>query len=206
MKEAVIVSAARTPIGRAYRGAFNNLEAPSLSAFAIKAAVARSGVDPRELDDCIMGAAIQQGTQTMNFGRIAAMASGLPVSVGGMTIDRQCSSGLMAIATGAKQIILDGAPMLVAGGCESISLVQNEHMNMHRLVDPAAIAQVPNIYMAMLDTAEVVANRYNISRDAQDEYALQSQQRTAAAQQAGKFADEIVAVTASKLVSNKETG
>ncbi|MBW2940028.1 acetyl-CoA C-acyltransferase [Zhongshania aquimaris] len=206
MKEAVIVSAARTPIGRAYRGAFNNLEAPSLSAFAIKAAVARSGVDPKELDDCIMGAAIQQGTQTMNFGRIAAMASGLPVSVGGMTIDRQCSSGLMAIATGAKQIILDGAPMLVAGGCESISLVQNEHMNMHRLVDPAAIAQVPNIYMAMLDTAEVVANRYNISRDAQDEYALQSQQRTAAAQQAGKFADEIVAVTASKLVSNKETG
>ena len=206
MKEAVIVSAARTPIGRAYRGAFNNLEAPSLSAFAIKAAVARSGGDPRELDDCIMGAAIQQGTQTMNFGRIAAMASGLPVSVGGMTIDRQCSSGLMAIATGAKQIILDGAPMLVAGGCESISLVQNEHMNMHRLVDPAAIAQVPNIYMAMLDTAEVVANRYNISRDAQDEYALQSQQRTAAAQQAGKFADEIVAVTASKLVSNKETG
>ena len=206
MKEAVIVSAARTPIGRAYRGAFNNLESPSLSAFAIKAAVARSGVDPRELDDCIMGAAIQQGTQTMNFGRIAAMASGLPVSVGGMTIDRQCSSGLMAIATGAKQIILDGAPMLVAGGCESISLVQNEHMNMHRLVDPAAIAQVPNIYMAMLDTAEVVANRYNISRDAQDEYALQSQQRTAAAQQAGKFADEIVAVTASKLVSNKETG
>ena len=206
MKEAVIVSAARTPIGRAYRGAFNNLEAPSLSAFAIKAAVARSGVDPRELDDCIMGAAIQQGTQTMNFGRIAAMASGLPVSVGGMTIDRQCSSGLMAIATGAKQIILDGAPMLVAGGCESISLVQNEHMNMHRLVDPAAIAHVPNIYMAMLDTAEVVANRYNISRDAQDEYALQSQQRTAAAQQAGKFADEIVAVTASKLVSNKETG
>ncbi|WP_339674022.1 acetyl-CoA C-acyltransferase [uncultured Zhongshania sp.] len=206
MKEAVIVSAARTPIGRAYRGAFNNLEAPSLSAFAIKAAVARSGVDPRELDDCIMGAAIQQGTQTMNFGRIAAMASGLPVSVGGMTIDRQCSSGLMAIATGAKQIILDGAPMLVAGGCESISLVQNEHMNMHRLVDPAAIAHVPNIYMAMLDTAEVVANRYNISRDAQDEYALQSQQRTAAAQQAGKFADEIVAVTASKLVSNTETG
>lgn len=206
MKDAVIVSAARTPIGKAYRGAFNNIESPSLSAFAIKAAVERSGVDPSELDDCLMGAALQQGTQTMNFGRIAAIASGLPASVSGATIDRQCSSGLMSIATGAKQIAMDGAPMLVAGGCESISLVQNEHMNMHRLADPNALANSPNIYMGMLDTAEVVAKRYGVSREAQDEYALQSQQRTAAAQEAGKFNDEIVPVTATKLVTNKETG
>ena len=206
MKDAVIVSAARTPIGKAYRGAFNNIESPSLSSFAIKAAIERAGVDPKEIDDCLMGAALQQGSQTMNLGRMAAMASGLPVTVSGATIDRQCSSGLMSIATGAKQIVMDGAPMLIAGGCESISLVQNEHMNMHRLVDPKAIAHSPNIYMGMLDTAEVVANRYNISREAQDEYALQSQQRTAAAQEAGKFDNEIVPVTATKLVTNRETG
>lgn len=206
MKDAVIVSAARTPIGKAYRGAFNNLEAPSLSSFAIKAAVERSGVDPQELDDCIIGAAIQQGSQSMNLGRMAAMASGLPVSVAGMTIDRQCSSGLMAIATGAKQIVHDGAPMLIAGGCESISLCQNEHMNVFRATDPKALSNSANIYMGMLDTAEVVADRYNISREAQDEYALQSQRRTAEAQSAGRFDDEIVSVTAAKLVLNKETG
>lgn len=206
MKDAVIVSAARTPIGKAYRGAFNNLESPSLSSFAIEAAVQRAGIDPNEIDDCLMGAAIQQGTQTANLGRQAAMAAGLPVSVSGMTMDRQCSSGLMAIATGAKQIVMDGAPMLVAGGCESISLVQNEHMNIHRFVDPKAMAHAPAIHMPMLDTAEVVANRYSVSRDAQDEYALQSQQRTAAAQEAGLFDDEIVPVTATKLVTNRETG
>jgi acetyl-CoA C-acetyltransferase len=206
MKEAVIVSAARTPIGKAYRGAFNNLEAPSLSSFAIEAAVARAGVDPAEIDDCIFGASIQQGTQFANLGRQAALASGLPASVAGMTIDRQCSSGLMTIATGAKQITQDGAPILVAGGCESISLVQNEHMNIHRMVDPKVMANSPNIHMPMLDTAEVVAKRYDISREAQDEYSLQSQLRTAAAQEAGLFADEIVPVTATKLVMNKETG
>jgi acetyl-CoA C-acetyltransferase len=206
MTDAVIVSAARTPIGKAYRGAFNNLEAPSLSAVAIQAAVERAGIDPNEIDDCIMGAALQQGTQFANLGRQAAMAAGLPVSVSGMTLDRQCSSGLMSIATGAKQIITDGSPMLIAGGCESISLVQNEHMNVHRMVDPKAVAHAPNIHMPMLDTAEVVAKRYNISRDAQDEYALQSQQRTAVAQEAGKFDEEIVAVTATKLVQDKATG
>ncbi len=205
-KDAVIVSAARTPIAKAYRGAFNNLESPSMSAHAVRAAVARSGVDAGEIDDCIFGAALQQGTQSSNLGRMAAMAAGLPVSVSGMTIDRQCSSGLMAIATAAKQIVMDGAPIIVAGGCESISLVQNEHMNIHRMVDPQAIAHAPAIYMAMLDTAELVGKRYNISRDAQDEYALQSQQRTAAAQEAGKFDDEIVAVTATKLVTDRETG
>ena len=206
MKEAVIVSAARTPIGKAFRGAFNNLESPSMTSFAVNAAVSRAGIDLAEIDDCIMGAAMQQGTQTMNLGRQVAMASGLPVTVSGMTIDRQCSSGLMAIATGAKQIIHDGSPVILAGGCESISLIQNEHFNAHRVADPLAMKHAPLIHMPMLDTAETVAKRYNISREAQDEYALMSQTRTAAAQEAGLFADEIVSVTATKLVTNRETG
>ncbi len=206
MKEAVIVSAARTPIGKAYRGAFNNLEAPSLSAHAIKAAVERAKIDPAEIDDCVWGAALQQGSQSMNLGRIAAISAGLPTSVSGMTIDRQCSSGLMSIATAAKQIVHDGAPVVLAGGCDSISLVQNEHMNMHKMVDPQAVSNSPAIYMPMLDTAEIVAKRYNISREAQDAYALQSQQRTAQAQANNLFDQEIIPVTATKLVSNKETG
>ena len=206
MREAVIVSAARTPIGKAYRGAFNNLESPSMASFAVKAAVDRSGIDPKEVDDCIMGAALQQGTQGFNLGRQVAMASGLPVSVAGMTIDRQCSSGLMSIATGAKHIINDNAPITIAGGCESVSLVQNEHMNSHRVGDPLTIQNTPAIHMPMLDTAETVAKRYNISREAQDEYAVASQDRTANAQIAGYFDDEIVPVTATKMVMNKETG
>ena len=206
MKEAVIVSAARTPIGKAYRGAFNNLESPSMASFAVKAAVERSGIDPKEVDDCIMGAALQQGTQGFNLGRQVAMASGLPVSVAGMTIDRQCSSGLMSIATGAKHIINDNAPITIAGGCESVSLVQNEHMNSHRVGDPLTIQNAPAIHMPMLDTAETVAKRYNISREAQDEYAVASQDRTANAQTAGYFDDEIIPVTATKMVMNKETG
>ena len=206
MKEAVIVSAARTPIGKAYRGAFNNLESPSMASFAVKAAVERSGIDPKEVDDCIMGAALLQGTQGFNLGRQVAMASGLPVSVAGMTIDRQCSSGLMSIATGAKHIINDNAPITIAGGCESVSLVQNEHMNSHRVGDPLTIQNAPAIHMPMLDTAETVAKRYNISREAQDEYAVASQDRTANAQTAGYFDDEIVPVTATKMVMNKETG
>ena len=206
MREAVIVSAARTPIGKAYRGAFNNLESPSMASVAVKAAVERSGIDPKEVDDCIMGAALQQGTQGFNLGRQVAMASGLPVSVAGMTIDRQCSSGLMTIATGAKHIINDNAPITIAGGCESISLVQNEHMNSHRIGDPLTIQNAPTIHMPMLDTAETVAKRYNISREAQDEYAVASQDRTASAQTAGYFDDEIVPVTATKMVMNKETG
>ena len=206
MKEAVIVSAARTPIGRAFRGAFNNLESPSMSSHAITAAVARAGIDPSEIDDCIMGAAMQQGTQTMNLGRQAAMASGLPVSVSGMTVDRQCSSGLMAISIGASNITVDGSSVIVAGGCESISLIQNEKFNTHRVADPLAMKHAPLIHMPMLDTAETVANRYSISREAQDEYSVISQARTAAAQEAGFFADEIVPVTATKLVTNRETG
>ena len=206
MKEAVIVSAARTPIGRAFRGAFNDLESPSMSSHAIKAAVARSGVDPAEIDDCIIGAAMQQGTQTMNLGRQAAIASGLPVSVSGMTVDRQCSSGLMAVSIAANNITNDGAQIVVAGGCESISLIQNDKFNLHRVADPLAMKHAPLIHMPMLDTAETVANRYSISREAQDEYSVISQERTAAAQQAGLFADEIVPVTATKLVTNRETG
>ncbi|MGB2286783.1 MAG: acetyl-CoA C-acyltransferase [Porticoccaceae bacterium] len=206
MKEAVIVSAARTPIGRAFRGAFNDLESPSMSSHAIKAAVARSGVDPAEIDDCIIGAAMQQGTQTMNLGRQAAIASGLPVSVSGMTVDRQCSSGLMAVSIAANNITNDGAQIIVAGGCESISLIQNDKFNLHRVADPLAMKHAPLIHMPMLDTAETVANRYSVSREAQDEYSVISQERTAAAQQAGLFADEIVPVTATKLVTNRETG
>jgi len=206
MKEAVIVSAARTPIGKAYRGAFNNLEAPSLSSFAVEAAVKRSGVDPQEIDDCIFGAALQQGSQGGNFARQVALAAGLPVSVSGMTLDRQCSSGVMSIATAAKQIIVDGAPIVLAGGCESISLVQNEKMNMFRAKDPKAFANAPDLYMPMLDTAELVGKKYGISRELMDEYALESQMRTAAAQEAGLFADEIVPVTAVKKVQDRETG
>lgn len=205
MKEAVIVSAARTPIGKAYRGAFNDLSAPTLSAVAVKAAVERAGIDPNEIDDCIFGAALTQGNQGMNFGRQVAMAAELPVSVPGMTIDRQCSSGLMSIAMAANHIVCDGANVVVAGGCDSISLVQNDKMNMHRAVDPSVKAYRPAIYMPMLDTAEVVANRYNISREEQDAYALKSQQRTAQAQAYGKFDDEIVPVSCMKLVMDKTT-
>ena len=206
MREAVIVSAARTPIGKAYRGAFNNLEAPSLGAVAIRAAVERAGVEPGEIDDVIMGCAMAQGTQFLNIGRLAALTAGLPTSVPGMTIDRQCSSGMMSIATAAKQVMFDGMDTIVAGGLESISLAQNEHTNMWRLVDPALIALQPAAYMSMLDTADVVAERFGISRDAQDEYAYQSQMRTAAAQEAGAFDDEVVPVTANKTVMNRETG
>jgi len=206
MREAVIVSVARTPIGKAYRGAFNNLEGPTLGAHAIRAAVDRAGIDPAEVDDVIMGCAMPQGTTGYNIGRLAALAAGLSVEVGGMTMDRQCSSGLMAVATAAKQVIVDNAPVVVAGGVESISLVQNEHYNLHRSTDPELLKTQPNAYMPMLKTAEVVAERYGITREQQDEYSLQSQQRTAAGQDAGHFDDEIVPVTASRAVTDKATG
>ena len=205
MREALIVSTARTPIGKAYRGAYNNTNAPTLAALAIEAAVARSGASKDQIDDVIMGAALQQGTTGGNIGRLSAMAAGLPTTVSGMSIDRQCSSGMMAIATAAKQIICDGMEITIGGGIESISLVQNEKMNVSRMVDKALVAKQPNIYMPMLQTAEVVANRYNISREAQDVYALQSQQRTAAAQEAGKFDDEIIETTTSMGVMDRET-
>jgi acetyl-CoA C-acetyltransferase len=200
------VSAARTPIGKAYRGAFNNLEAPTLASVPIAAAVERAGVDPVEVDDVIMGCAMPQGTQFPNIGRLAALAAGLPTSVSGMTIDRQCSSGMMAIATASKQVLLDGMDVVVAGGVESISLAQNEHTNTWRMVDPALVERHPAAYMPMLQTAEVVADRYGISREAQDEYSLQSQVRTAAAQERGAFDEEIVPVHATKQVTDRETG
>jgi acetyl-CoA C-acetyltransferase len=205
VREAVIVSTARTAIGKAYRGAFNNLEAPTLASYAIRAAVERAKLDPAEVDDVIMGAAVQQGTQGYNVGRQCALAAGLPVTVSGMSVDRQCASGLMAVATAAKAVVVDGMPIVVAGGLESISLVQNEHRNGFRVADPTIMAKKPQYYMAMLDTAEVVAKRYSISREAQDVYSLESQKRTAAAQEKGKFDDEIVAVTATKAVTNKDT-
>ena len=205
MREALIVSTARTPIGKAYRGAYNNTLAPTLAGVAIAEAVKRSGVDPAQVDDVIMGAALQQGTTGGNIGRMAALAGGLPATVSGMSIDRQCSSGMMAIATAAKQIVSDGMDVVIGGGVESISLVQNEHMNTHRMVDKALVANHEHIYMPMLQTAEVVAKRYNISREAQDEYSLQSQQRTAAAQAAGKFDDEIIATTTNMGVMDRET-
>lgn len=206
MKEAVIVSTARTPIGKAYRGGFNNLQAPTMGAHAIRAAVERAGIEADRVEDCIMGAALTQGTSGMNIGRNAALRAGLPVTVSGMTIDRQCSSGLMAVATAAKQVMYDGMDVVVGGGLDSISLVQNEHMNGHRLVDNELVGMHKDIYMPMLQTAEVVAARYGISRDAMDEYGFESQERTAAAYAAGRYDAELVPVTCDRIVFNKETG
>ncbi len=205
MRTAVIVSSARTPIGRAYRGAFNNTESPTLGGHAIKHAVERAGLEAAEVEDVIMGCALPQGSQGANIARLAALTAGLPVTTAGMTVDRQCSSGMMAIAVAAKTIITDGIDIMVGGGVESVSVVQNEHMNLYRASDPRLLAMHKDIYMPMLDTAEVVANRYGISREAQDEFALQSQQRTAAAQEAGKLDDEIVPLPSSMGVMDKET-
>ncbi len=204
-REAVIVSTARTPIGKAYRGAFNDTDAPTLGGHVIAEAVKRAGIDPAEVDDVIIGSAMQQGSSGFNIGRTAGVAAGLPNTVSGMSMDRQCASGMMAIATAAKQVISDGMPIVVGGGLESISLVQNEHRNGYRAVDPNVVAKSEHAYISMLETAEIVAKRYNISRDAQDEYSLQSQQRTAAAQAAGKFDDEIVPLASKMLFMDKET-
>jgi acetyl-CoA C-acetyltransferase len=206
MREAVIVSTARTPIGKAYRGAFNNLDAATMGAYAVREAVRRAKIEPGEVDDVIMGAALQQGSQGSNIGRKCAVAAGLPVTVSGQSIDRQCASGLMAVATAAKQVIVDGMPIVVGGGLESISLVQNEHMNLFRAADPTLMKIKPEIYMAMLDTAEVVTKRYGVTREQQDEYSLESQRRTAAAQESGKFDDEIIPVTCQKAIQDKATG
>ncbi|WP_294301818.1 acetyl-CoA C-acyltransferase [uncultured Sphingomonas sp.] len=203
MRSAVIVSTARTPIGRAYRGAFNNLPSPTLASHAIKAAVERAKIDGAEVDDVVFGSALQQGSQAGNIARNALLRAGLPNSVSGMSLDRQCASGLMAIATAAKEIMVDNMDIAIGGGVESISLVQTPQMRVNP--DPELLAMVPDIYMPMLQTAEIVGKRYGISRDRCDEYALQSQQRTAAAQAAGKFDDEIVPVTATMNVVNKET-
>ena len=207
MREAVILSTARTPIAKAFRGAFNNLKAPSMASFAIRAAVQRAGIQPDEIEDLVMGTAMPAGTAGWNIGRMAALAAGLPASVSGQTIDRQCASGLMAIATAAKQIIVDGMQVTVGAGQENISLVQNQHMEWAMAEQDAQVMRnAAHAYMPMLQTAEHVARRYNISRDAQDAYALQSQLRTAAAQRAGLFNDEIVEVAATKKVIDKTTG
>jgi len=206
MRQAVIVSTARTPIGKAYRGAFNNTQGQALGSHAISHALQRAGVDGENIDDVIMGVARQQGCTGTNVARQCAIRAGLPISVPGMTVDRQCASGLMGIATAAKQIVHDRMDVIVGGGLESVSLVQNEHVNTFRAKDPWLVEHRPDIYMAMLETAEVVAERYDISREAQDEYAYQSQMRTAAAQDAGRFDDEIVPMTTIKKVQDKETG
>ena len=205
MKDAVIVSTARTPIGKAYRGGFNDLHSATLGSHAVSAAVQRAGIDAAEVDDVIMGAALQQGAQGGNIARQIGLRAGLPASVAGMSIDRQCSSGLMAVATAAKQIICDGMTTVVGGGVDSISLVQNDKMNLHRAVDKELVAQHPHIYMPMLQTAEIVGQRYGITREQMDEYGLQSQTRTIAANEAGKFDDELVSVDCTKIVYDKET-
>ena len=204
MRDAVIVSTARTPLTKAARGSFNNTPSPTLGAWSVKAAVERAGLEGGEIDDVVFGAAMQQGSQSPNVARLIGLRAGLPVTVPGMSIDRQCSSGLMTIATAAKQIIVDRQDICVAGGVESISKVSGSGKV---FIEPDAelLAMHKDTYMPMIGTAEVVAKRYNIAREAQDEYSLQSQQRTAAAQQAGKFADEIVACKATMAIVDKET-
>lgn len=206
MRDAVIVSTARTPIGKAYRGAFNNTDAPSLGGHAIRHAVQRAGIAPDAIEDVFMGCALPQGSQSRNVARHCALAAGLPVTTPGMTVDRQCSSGMMAIATAAKSIMVGEMDIAIGGGVESVSLVQNEHMNMHRATDPELVVMHEHLYMPMIDTAEVVAERYGINRDAQDEYAVQSQQRTAAAQADGRLDDEIVPMPSTVAVKDRETG
>jgi acetyl-CoA C-acetyltransferase len=206
MREAVIVSTARTPIGKAYRGAFNNTQGQALAAHAIAQAIERAGIERGEIDDVILGCAMQQGSTGGNVARQALLRAGLPTSVPGMTIDRQCSSGLMAIATAAKQIVEDGMQIAVAGGVESISLVQNDKLNRYRAADPYLVSHIPQIYITMIETAEIVADRYRVSREAQDEYSLQSQQRTAEAQVEGRYDAEIAPLTSSMVVTDKDTG
>ena len=204
MREAVIVSGARTPIGKAYRGAFNDTAAATLASFSIKESVSRAMIEPAEIEDIVMGCAQQQGSQALNIGRLAGIASGFPSSVPGTTIDRQCSSGLMAIATGSKQIITDNMDVVVAGGVESISLVQTAELRLD--IDPNVIENQQHAYMPMIETADHVAEKYNVSREKQDEYALQSQQRTAEAQANSTYENEIISVSTTKLTKNKETG
>ena len=204
LQDAVIVSTARTPIGKAYRGAFNDTEAPVLGGHVIRAALDKAGVEGQDVDDVILGIAAQQGTQGYNLGRLCCYTAGLPDSVGGMTMDRMCASGLVSIATAAKGIMTGEMNIAVAGGLESISLVQNKYKNSYRAQSKAVLEAMPTAYIQMIETAEIVSRRYNISRQAQDEYSLRSQQRVAAAQAAGLFADEIVPLTTTKQLFDKE--
>lgn len=206
MREAVIVSTARTPIGKAYRGAYNNTQGQQLAAHALTHAVQRAGLEGSEIEDVILGCAMQQGSTGGNIARQAVLRAGLPDSISGMTLDRQCSSGLMAIATAAKQIVCDGMRIAVGGGIESISLVQNHKRNHYRALDPWLEQNAPNIYMPMLHTAEIVAERYTVSRQRQDEFAEQSQQRTAHAQESGRFNAEIVPLDTIKTATDRASG
>ncbi len=205
MTEAVIVATARTPIGKAYRGALNNTEGPTMFGHAISHALSRAKVEGAEVEDVVMGCAMQQGTTGGNVARRALLRAGVPVTAAGTTIDRQCASGLQAIALAARSVLFDGVEIAVGGGGESISLVQNDHANTFHAVDPELVAIKKDVYMPMLDTAEVVAKRYSISRERQDEYALESQRRTAAAQQGGRFNDEIAPITTTMAVTDKAT-
>jgi acetyl-CoA C-acetyltransferase len=206
MREAVVVSIARTPIGKAFRGAFNDTDATVLSGHVVRQAVKRACIDGEEVDDIVLGCATQQGAQGYNIARLTGAVAGLPETVAGMTIDRKCASGLMAIATGAKQIVCDGMGIVAAGGVESISLTQNKHVNTYRAQSEAVLASSLHMYTPMIETAELVARRYDISRDTQDAYSLQSQKRVAAAQIAGRFDAEIVPLMSRKLISDKATG
>ena len=206
MREAVIVSIARTPIGKAYRGAYNDTDAAALSGHVAAQVVQRAGVDPAIVEDVIVGCASQQGNQSYNIGRLTVAAAGLPQEVAGMSLDRQCSSGLAAIATAAKQIVIDGMDVIVAGGVENISLTQTKHKSTYRARSQSVRDHMPHMWMAMIETAELVAERYGISREAQDEFSLQSQQRTVAAQRAGRFAAELAPLRTRKAITNKDTG
>lgn len=207
MREAVIVSTARTGIGRAFRGALNNTKSPTLMGHVIRHAVERAGVDPGEVEDVVVGTAMAAGTAGMNLGRLSALAAGLPQSVSGQTMDRQCASGLMAIATAAKQVIVDSMDVVVAGGQENISAVQNRFVQwVAEDADSNLVSQVQHAYIPMLQTAEIVAKKYHISREVQDKYALEAQRRTARAQELGLFDREIVPFTTTMGVADKQTG
>ncbi len=205
MREAVIVSTARTPIGRAYRGAFNNTHGADLGGHVIRHAVERAGVDPEEVEDVILGCGGPEGATGFNIGRQAVIRAGLPTSAAGAVISRDCSSGMQAIATAAHRVIVDRVPIMVAGGLESISLVGREQRNMSHAKNEWLAENKSSIYDSMLETSEVVAERYQISREAQDQFALESQQKTAAGQEAGRFDDEIVPLPSVKRIVDKET-
>ncbi|WP_150305934.1 acetyl-CoA C-acyltransferase [Pseudomonas saliphila] len=206
MTDAVIVSTARTALGKSYRGALNNTHSVDMAGYVIEHAVKRAGIDPSIIEDVILGATFHEGAQGKNMARLAAIRGGLPVTTAGMSINRFCSSGLQSIAIAAQRVVSEKIPAIVAGGVESISLCQNDKINMYRGVNEWIKQNKPELYMSMIETADIVSARYNVSRESQDEYALLSQQRTAAGQESGKFDDEIVPYQTTMLVKDKETG
>ena len=206
MSEAVVVSTARTPIGKAYRGSFNNTSPITMAGHVIEKALDRAGIEPGEVEDVWMGCGFPEGPQGQNVARHASIRAGIPVTAGAATVNRFCSSGLQTIAIAAQRVVMDKVPIIVAAGVESISMIPTNHQEATVVEEPEVQKAKPEIYMVMLDTAETVANRYNVSREVQDEYALTSQQRTAAAQQAGRFDDEIVSLSTVMKVKNRDTG